>query len=599
MGFLNSLGYSLRIIFQLNKWPTLFIFVIKIIEGFLPVLTLLIVQKLINAVQEVLINQEESMRTILILLILQFVLTVFISVIGKVEKYLTTLIQTNIEQHLKENLAKKLFKINYEKLEDFEFQNLLQRVQGDIGAQVFQPILQILELISTLITVITLIVFLVQFHWIFVFLIFAFSIPVLIIQSKFGADRYFLFKYQTPYAREQYYIFDMFMDRQHNKEIRISQSDSYLISRWAKVFQKNKSEVLNQEKSQQKMSVGLDVLSGLSYLICSLYLVWMITNKSVQIGDFVSLVEAVQRLQGSLVMIAILFAAVREKSFYLNDFKSLIQPTEESKNLNPINLFEGLKDKIHIKNLNFSYPNTDRMILKDINLEIPKHSSLVIVGENGSGKSTLIKCLSSLYPVPEGTVFYDDLDIQYIDKSSLYDKLAVVHQDFVKYEFTVEENIKLGDMKNIHQSDDIVDILSKIEADKFINSLPRKLDTRLGKMFEESIELSGGQWQKISLARAVLKKSDIIILDEPTSALDPETEINIFMAFKELAKEKTSIFISHRMYSCHLADQIVVMKEGRIVEIGGFQELLEMRGEFFKLYDKQANMYNFKNEVTT
>lgn len=118
-------------------------------------------------------------------------------------------------------------------------------------------------------------------------------------------------------------------------------------------------------------------------------------------------------------------------------------------------------------------------------------------------------------------------------------------------------------------------------------------------MFEESIELSGGQWQKISLARAVLKKSDVIILDEPTSALDPESEINIFMAFKELAKDKTSIFISHRMYSCHLADQIAVMKEGEIVEIGGFQELLEKRGEFFKLYHKQANMYNFRDEVTT
>lgn len=589
----------MRIIFQLNKWPTLLIFAIKIIEGFLPVFTLLIVQKLINAVQEVLINQEKSMKTILTFLILQFVLTIFISVIGKVEKYLTILIQTNIEQHLKEKLAKKLFKINYDNLEDFEFQNLLQRVQGDIGAQIFQPILQILELLSTLITVVTLIVFLVQFHWFFVLLIFVFSIPVLVIQSKFGADRYFLFKYQTPHAREQHYIFDMFMDRQHNKEIRISQSEGYLISRWSKVFQKNKSEILNQEKSQQKMSVGLDVLTGLSFLICSLYLVYMITNQSIQIGDFVSLVDAVQRLQGSLVMIAILFSAVREKSFYLNDFKSLVQLEETPKKLNHTKLFEGLREKIHIKNLNFTYPNTDRMILRGINLDIPRGSSIVIVGENGSGKSTLIKCLSSLYPVPEGTIFYDDLELQHINRSSLYDKLAVVHQDFVKYEFTVEENIRLGDMKNTYQIEDINKILSEIDADRFINSLPQKLETRLGKMFEESIELSGGQWQKISLARAVLKKSDVIILDEPTSALDPESEINIFLAFKELAKDKTSIFISHRMYSCHLADQIAVMKEGEIVEIGGFQELLEKRGEFFKLYHKQANMYNFRDEVTT
>lgn len=221
------------------------------------------------------------------------------------------------------------------------------------------------------------------------------------------------------------------------------------------------------------------------------------------------------------------------------------------------------------------------------------------MGENGSGKSTLIKCLSGLYDVDEECVYYDNLDISNIEKSSLNKNLSVVHQDFVRYELTLKENIILGDIHNDYTDKHLDSIIQSVDAKDFVKDLPNKIDTRLGKMFSESQDLSGGQWQKVALARAMIKESQILILDEATSALDPETEINTFLKFKELAQNKTSIFISHRMYSCHLADYIAVMKKGEIVEYGTFDQLINKGEYFYDLYQKQANMYTSHEGVTS
>ncbi|MDW2886449.1 hypothetical protein [Exiguobacterium artemiae] len=188
---------------------------------------------------------------------------------------------------------------------------------------------QVLELSTTLITMITISMFLIQFHWIFVLIIFLSFIPILIMQSRFGADRYFLMKFQTPLAREQHYLFDIFTDRHHNKEIRLTNSQSYLIDKWKSIFSKNRMEILNQEASQQKKSVALDSLSGLSYLLSAFYLIWMIVHKTVRVGDFVSIVESIQRLQNSFLQCANIYSSLKEKSFYLNDLNTLMTIEEE------------------------------------------------------------------------------------------------------------------------------------------------------------------------------------------------------------------------------------------------------------------------------
>lgn len=573
----------------------IWLILIKLLQGVLPVVSLMVLQKLINNVQNILIDGNKVFNMTILLIIAQFLITLTTSILTKSENYLAVRIQSNVELVLKSKVVEKIFRINFHEMEDFEFQNRVQRTQGDLGSRVFMPINQCLELISSLIVIFTVAIFLLQFHWLFVALAVLTSIPLVIMHSKFGKDKYWLSRFQTPFAREQGYIYDMFIDRQHNKEIRLSQSSSYLLKKWQTVYRKNQKEILDQEASQHKKSIWMDVLNGLSYLISGIYLIWMIAQKTVRVGDFVSIIEAIQRLQGTVVSSAYLYSSIKENAMYLDDLNFLLG-YEESSHENKLEFPEELNNGILIKDFSFKYPGNESNTLKNINLNIPAGSSLVIVGENGSGKSTLIKCLSHLYPIANESIFFDNFDIRDISKPTLYNNLAVVHQDFVKYEFSFKENILLGDILN-DREEKFEYISKKLDLNKISNKLRDGVHTRLGKMFYESEDLSGGQWQKIALGRTMLKDSQILILDEATSALDPESEIETFLSFRELANQKTSIFISHRMYACHLADNIAVMKDGEVVEYGSFEHLMDKKAYFYTLYQKQAEMYEFKEEV--
>lgn len=591
----KSFIQNLKIIREVSLSSLIWLIFIKLLQGVLPVVSLMVLQKLINNVQNILIDGNEVINMTILLIIAQFLITLTTSILIKSENYLGVRIQSNVELVLKSKVVEKIFRINFHEMEDFEFQNRVQRTQGDLGSRVFMPINQCLELISSLIVIFTVAIFLLQFHWLFVALAVLTAIPLVVMHSKFGKDKYWLSRFQTPFAREQGYIYDMFIDRQHNKEIRLSQSSSYLLKKWQTVYRKNQKEILDQEASQHKKSIWMDVLNGLSYLISGIYLIWMIAQKTVRVGDFVSIIEAIQRLQGTVVSSAYLYSSIKENAMYLDDLNFLLA-YEESSHENKLEFPEKLNNGIRIKDFSFKYPGNESNTLKNINLNIPAGSSLVIVGENGSGKSTLIKCLSHLYPIAKESIFFDNFDIRDMSKPALYKNLAVVHQDFVKYEFSFKENILLGDILN-DREEKFEYISKKLDLNKISNKLRDGVHTRLGKMFYESEDLSGGQWQKIALGRTMLKDSQILILDEATSALDPESEIETFLSFRELANQKTSIFISHRMYACHLADNIAVMKDGEVVEYGSFEHLMDKKAYFYTLYQKQAEMYEFKEEV--
>lgn len=591
----KSLIKNLNVIREVSFSSLIWLIFIKLLQGVLPVASLMVLQKLINNVQNILIDGDQVFNMTILLIIAQFIITLMVSILNKTENYLGVHIQSNVELVLKSKVAEKIFRINFHEMEDFEFQNRVQRTQGDLGSRVFMPINQCLELISSLIVIFTVAIFLLQFHWLFVLLTFLTAVPLVIMHSKFGQDKYWLSRFQTPFAREQGYIYDMFIDRQHNKEIRLSQSSGYLLTKWKNVYLKNQKEILNQEASQHKKSIWMDVLNGLSYLLSGIYLVWMISQKLVKVGDFVSIIEAIQRLQGTVVTSAYLYSSIKENAMYLNDLDFLLD-YEESPQENQFTFPEKMRAGIEFKDFSFKYPGNESDTLKNISLTIPTGSSLVIVGENGSGKSTLIKCLSNLYPIDKGSIYFDHMDINDISRPTLYSNLAVIPQDFVKYEFTLKENVLLGDVLNDHE-DKFGHLVKKLNIDKISGKLRDGVHTRLGKMFNDSEDLSGGQWQKIALARTMLKDSQVLVLDEATSALDPESEIETFLSFRELSDQKTSIFISHRMYACHLADNIAVMKDGEIVEFGTFDHLMHKKEYFFTLYQKQAEMYEFKEGV--
>jgi ABC-type multidrug transport system fused ATPase/permease subunit len=428
-----------------------------------------------------------------------------------------------------------------------------------------------------------------KFHILFLVILTIFTIPLLILQNKFGQSRYWLTKYLTPSAREQGYIFSLFLDRKYNKEIRLNQSFNYLFDIWKLSYKNNTDEVLKQSLDQNKKLVGLDILSSLTFAASFFLILFLLSNARIRIGDFVSVMEAIQRVLGSVQGLSYITSNLKESTYYLKDIFIILEMPSKQKNSSTESVVSNKETIIEIKNLEFKYPFSETNILKNINLEVNRGDNIIIVGSNGSGKSTLIKCLIGLYEIPNNKIKLFGKDINMLTEEEIYRKVSVIYQDFGTYEMTAFQNILLGDTEQGEKA--IVDAAKKAETDEFISSLSSGYQTRLGRLFESSKDLSGGQWQKIALARAMVKDSELIILDEPTSSLDSIAEKKLFLKFKDITEGKTSIYISHRMYACHLADYIIVLKDGEIIEKGNHHELIEKAGHYKELYNNQSDMY--------
>jgi len=258
----------------------------------------------------------------------------------------------------------------------------------------------------------------------------------------------------------------------------------------------------------------------------------------------------------------------------------------------PILPERGRAHTIELRDVSFSYPGCEAKVLDKINLTFNSGEKIVLVGLNGAGKTTLIKLITRLYDPTEGAIYLDGRDIREYDPEALYDMFGIIFQDFGKYAVTAAENIEFGDVKRKVERENVKSAAISGDADEFIDELPRGYDTPLTRMFEhDGIELSGGQWQKLSVSRAFYKDSDILILDEPTAALDALAEQEIFDQFAELSKGKISIFVSHRLSSAVTADKIVVLKNGTVSELGTHSELMARNGDYHLLFSTQALRY--------
>jgi len=246
---------------------------------------------------------------------------------------------------------------------------------------------------------------------------------------------------------------------------------------------------------------------------------------------------------------------------------------------------------IEFRHVYFRYPGSDNEVLRDINLHIQPGERIALVGLNGAGKTTLIKLLTRLYDPTEGQILLDGVDLREYDLESLHQRFGVIFQDYVRYQFTVRENIGFGQIDALDDLDRIKDSAERGGASPIIEKMPQGYDTMLGRRWEKGQELSGGQWQKIALARAFMRKAEVLVLDEPTSALDAEAEYEVFRRFGELMEGRIAVLISHRFSTVRMADRIVVLSAGKIIELGSHAELVEMDGAYARLFNLQAEGY--------
>ncbi|MFZ3591717.1 ABC transporter ATP-binding protein [Bacillus sp. DJP31] len=593
---IKFLKRAIKLVWDNARYWVLTSIFVSLIKGFLPLAFLWVTKLLIDEVSNVLVDSSSDYKMLFFLLFLQFVLYVFQSSIQNLKEIIDTDAELKIDLQVGKLTAKKSINVPYSTFELPEFFYHHNRIKGDYGSKVLSPIKSAFSIVEFSISLLSLLGFLLLYHWILVLISILTAIPILLIKSKFGNKKFHLLRYQTPSARESNYLRELLHDRSAAKEVRIFDIGTSLIHRWESISSKNNKEMLHLLKKQKFAYIALDAVSSFFYGVTALVLIWLIHSGMIKkIGDFVALGQAFLGAQNSINMISTNLARIYEESLYIEDLFNYLDYSDKSKAHVNFSINKDfptpLKKGIYIKNLQFNYPGSEKPALKGVNITIKTGEKIAIVGENGSGKTTLVKCILGLYQPTVGQIFFDEVESSNINLNQLWGKFTVIFQDFIRYPFSVRDNIAFGDIKNYDDWNKLVEVSKTIGIDDLINSWKEGFSTKLGKILYEGRDLSGGQWQKIGLARAIFRNSEIFILDEPTAAVDPKTEVEIFSKFNELTSNKTSIIVTHRMAAAKLADRILVMKDGELVEEGTHEELMLSRSEYFHMFNVQSKWY--------
>lgn len=373
------------------------------------------------------------------------------------------------------------------------------------------------------------------------------------------------------------------IDKQYFKETRLLGISKYFLGIYKENLKKLNALNFNIQLKKSFIDLFLNSITVIGYTCIIFMLFIFVIKKEISIGSFVAVLTSIStlyRFMNKLVLERLSWAL--ENIGSIENFLDFINEDSKGKNK-----FEKVEfENITLKNVSFKYPNLQQNILSNINLTIKKGETIAIVGQNGSGKTTLCKIIAGLYPIQSGEILYDNINLENIK----YYNTSAIFQNFCKYEMILKDNVSISQIKDSENNDKILKSIKKsgliLQNDLFYNNI----DTMLGKEFD-GIDLSGGQWQRIAIARGLFKEHNFIILDEPTSAIDPIEETNLYNNFSNICKNKTAILVTHRLGSVKLADRIIVLKNGKIVEEGSHKELIIKDGEYKKLYSSQKKWY--------
>lgn len=398
--------------------------------------------------------------------------------------------------------------------------------------------------------------------------------------------------------RQMDYYSQTIVNKDLVKEVRMFDLSDEFCDRYQSVFDRYFKGLKKLILSEAMWNIGATVLTTAVNCALFIYLARGVYEGAYEIGNYSLYTGALSSIASCVSTLISTTAGIYEGTLFINNVMTFMneEPTIVPMLDKPRDVLRHVGHRIEFRNVSFHYPGVDRNVLKNINLVIEPGETVVIVGLNGAGKTTLIKLLTRLYDPTEGTILLDGHDIREYDVKQLYSVFGIIFQDFGKYAVNVCENIAFGQIDKKMDMDEVISAAAQSDACDFIDALPDKYETPLMRYFEDNgIELSIGQWQKVAIARAFYRDSDILVLDEPTASLDPMAEQEIFNQFETLRKDKTTFFVSHRLSSATTASKIIVLEYGELIEVGNHSELMKKRGRYYELFSTQAKRYVSKD----
>lgn len=515
-------------------------------------------------------------------------------VLNRLQMLMRSLMGETLGNHVNVMILEKALTLELRHFEDADFYDKMQNARREASSRPLNLVLELVQLIQQGIVLTSYAFLLARLAWWSVAIILLASLPAFIAEAKMSRDAFRLNSWRAPEGRRQNYLEWILTRDAHVKEVKIYGLGNLILGRYKKLFEKFYAE--DRELAIRRTVYGL-LLGGLSLLAFYASYAWMAQRASlaaISLGDLTLYLTVFRQGQGAFQSVLSGVAGLYEDGLYMSNlFTYLDMPTsgETSRAHPPLVPATGGPQSIEFRDVSFRYPNTEKWVLRHVNLYVAPGEKLALVGDNGAGKSTLIKLLLRLYDPTEGAIFYGGVDLRDMEPFELRKRLGVVFQDFVRYQFSVAENIGLGWIPHLEDRPRIEDAAERGGAKPVIEGLPHKFDTMLGGWFEEGQELSGGQWQKIAIARAFMRDAEVLILDEPTASLDAEAEHELFGRMQALAAHRSAILISHRFSTVRRADRIAVIRDGHVEELGTHASLLEKNGRYAQLFKLQAAGY--------
>ncbi|MBZ8181426.1 ABC transporter ATP-binding protein [Oscillatoria salina] len=576
---------AVKLVWQTSPLLTILLAILTLAGGVLPAAIAYVGKLIVDAV----VSQSSILA--LQYVALEGLLVISLAFTQRSKVVCQSLLRVLLAQKVNVLILEKALQLDLVHFEDSEFYDKMTRARREASQRPLSLVTRTFSLVEDSIALITYSGLLLQFSvWAVIILAIA-ALPSFIAETRFAGEAFRLFRWRSPETREQTYLEILLAREDFAKEVKLYQLGQTLLQRYRNIFQRLYHEDRNLTLRRGFWTYLLSLFSTATFYLAYAWIVLETISAQISIGDMTMYLVIFRQGQSTFSAALTSIGGMYEDNLYLSNlYEFLEQKVSQSQGNATTGIIPG--DGVRFENVSFTYPGREEPALENISLHLQPGEKLALVGENGSGKTTLIKLLTRLYVPTAGKIFLDGVDLQAWDLQHLHQRISVIFQDFVRYQFTIGENVGVGDVSHLENSDRWKQAAQKGMAKPFIDSLPEGFFTQLGRWFRSGVELSGGQWQKIALSRAFMRsQADILVLDEPTSAMDAEAEAQIFERLSQLTKNQIVILISHRFSTVRMADKIVVLSQGKVIEQGTHEELLAANGRYARLFTLQAAGY--------
>jgi ATP-binding cassette, subfamily B, bacterial len=588
---LRNVPSVLRFVWESGRGVVVFGILSRVLASLLPVALFWVSKLIIDTIVRLVSDHQPVGHRLWWLVACEFAIAVSIALLGRAIDYSDALLAGKYMHYISVRVMQHAASLDLLAYEDPVFYDRLERARVQATDRIYM-IQAIGRLIQQVITTITLSISIMLFSpWLLLLLIIG-VIPAFIGETHFAFLGYAKNFRQTPIRRQLDYLRVLGGSKEAAKELKLFGLKEFLTGK----FNRLSTQVYEEDIALARKKAGagslLSAIGTAGYYTAYVYAVWRTVTGAFSLGTLTFLANAIRDASSNLQQTFSTLSTIADQALFLTDLIAFfdMRPTIESKP-NALPAPRPIRQGFEFRNVSFRYPGASRLVLNSLNFILRPGERVALIGENGEGKTTIVKLLTRLYDPVEGQILLDGVDLREYDLEDLYREIGVIFQDYMRYEMTARENIAVGQINELNNLPALKQSAQKSLADEVVAKLGAGYEQVLGRRFEGGVDLSGGEWQKIALARAYLRDAQLLILDEPTSALDARSEYEVFQRFAELTTGKMAIFISHRFSTVRMADRIVVLENGKIAEEGDHESLTHRRGRYAEMFELQAASY--------